>query len=151
MTHYKYSTWLLKKCSCLQRSHNKWKDSLETRAEQTVLRAYVENQAIAGTILLYRVLQNINKRNQRAIKTVSELPFHLPTWLTSGFFISSVKIQTCQDQKFSNKCCNSSKKQISNISNTKWRAKLVGYSIPFQYFLHGASYKIRAFKYYRAD
>ena len=27
--------------------HKKWKDSLETRAEPTVLHAYVENQAYA--------------------------------------------------------------------------------------------------------
>ena len=36
------------------RSHKKWKDSLETRAELAVLRIYVENRAILETILLYR-------------------------------------------------------------------------------------------------
>ena len=38
-------------------SHKKWKDSLETRAERTVLRAYVENQAILQPIFLYRALK----------------------------------------------------------------------------------------------
>ena len=45
--------------------------------------------------------QNINKRNSRAIKTVCELPFYLPMSLISGFFLSSVKIQTSQDQTLS--------------------------------------------------
>ena len=68
---------------------------------------------------------NINKRNSCAIKTVCELPSYLPMWLISWFFLSSVEIQTCQDQTLSEKCCKSSKKQISTIPNTEWRAKLV--------------------------
>ena len=42
--------------------------------------------------------QNINKSIGWAIKAVSELPFFLPMRLISEFFLSSVKIQTCQDQ-----------------------------------------------------
>ena len=34
-------------------SHNKRKDSLETRTQRAVLRTYVENQAILEPILLY--------------------------------------------------------------------------------------------------
>ena len=45
--------------------------------------------------------QNISKQRGRAIKT--ELPFCLPMRLILGFFLSSVKIQTCQDQTFSKK------------------------------------------------
>ena len=37
----------------LQHSHKKLKDSLETRVERAVLRAYVENEAIIELILLY--------------------------------------------------------------------------------------------------
>ena len=37
-----------------KRSHKKRKDSLERRAELTVLRSYVENQAILEPILFYR-------------------------------------------------------------------------------------------------
>ena len=40
--------------SNLKHSHKKRKDSLETRAELTVLCVYVENQAILEPILLYR-------------------------------------------------------------------------------------------------
>ena len=39
----------------LHHSHKKRKDSLETRTERAVLRAYVKNQAILEPILLYRV------------------------------------------------------------------------------------------------
>ena len=35
-------------------SHKKRKDNLETRAEQAVLQAYIENQTILEPILLYR-------------------------------------------------------------------------------------------------
>ena len=38
----------------LDHSHKKREDSLETRAEMTVLLTYVENQAIPEPILLYR-------------------------------------------------------------------------------------------------
>ena len=38
----------------IHHSHKKRKDSLETQAERAVLRAYVQNQAILETILLYR-------------------------------------------------------------------------------------------------
>ena len=78
--------------------------------------------------------QNINKRKGRVIKTVCEIPFYFSMWLISGFFLSFVKIPTCQDQNFWKKCCNSSKKQISSISNTKWRAKLVDHKFLFCYF-----------------
>ena len=44
-------------------SHKKWKDSLETRAERTALRAYVENQAILQPIFLYRALKYKQIRN----------------------------------------------------------------------------------------
>ena len=48
----------------------------ETRAEQTVLCTYVENHAILE--LFSPVHQNINKRKDRATKTVIGLPFFLP-------------------------------------------------------------------------
>ena len=38
----------------LLHGHKKPEDSLETRAEQAVLRAYVENQAILEPVLFYR-------------------------------------------------------------------------------------------------
>ena len=41
-------------CCPFKRSQKKRKDSLETRVELAVLRAYVENQAILEPILLYR-------------------------------------------------------------------------------------------------
>ena len=44
-------------------SHKKRKDSLETRAERAVLRAYVENQAILESILLYRVSKYKQTKN----------------------------------------------------------------------------------------
>ena len=68
--------------NCLEQNHKKRKDSLETRAERVVLRAYVKNHPLS--------------RNKHA------------------------RIKLCQK-----KCRNSSKKQISTISNTEWRAKLV--------------------------
>ena len=37
----------------IQSTVNKWKDSLETRAELAVLWTYVENQAMLEPILLY--------------------------------------------------------------------------------------------------
>ena len=37
----------------LNHSHKKQKDSLETRAEQAILNAYIENQAILEPILFY--------------------------------------------------------------------------------------------------
>ena len=45
-------------------SHKKRKDSLETRAELAVLRAYVENEAILEPILFYRA--STKQTNQRA-------------------------------------------------------------------------------------
>ena len=41
-------------CIHFHHSHNKRKDSLEARAEQAVLHAYVKNQVILEPILLYR-------------------------------------------------------------------------------------------------
>ena len=55
---------------------------------------------ILEPILLYHASKYKKTRKDRAIKTVSELPFF-------------------------KKCCNSSKKHISIISNTEWRSKLV--------------------------
>ena len=60
-----------KEIPSLKHSHKKRKDSLKTRAERAVLRAYVENQANINTL-------NINKRKGRAIKTAIELPFFFP-------------------------------------------------------------------------
>ena len=58
--------------------------------ERAVLHADVENQAILELI-------NINKQKDRAIKNVCEMAFCFPMQLMSDFFLSSVKIQTCQD------------------------------------------------------
>ena len=46
--------FLSKKLIHVNHSHKKWKDSLETQAEQVVLYVYVESQAILEAILLYR-------------------------------------------------------------------------------------------------
>ena len=46
-------------------SQKKRKDSLETQAKGTVLRAYVENQTILELILLYRTLKY--KQQQKKI------------------------------------------------------------------------------------
>ena len=69
--------------------------------------------------------QNINKQKSRVVKAVCEPLFYLPMWLISELFVSSVTIQICQDQTLSKKSFNSSKKQISTISKTEWRTKLV--------------------------
>ena len=108
----------------LDHSHKKRKDRLETQAEGAVLCAYIENHAILEPILLYRA-SKYNKQKCRAIKTVTEVLFFLLIRLISGFFLSSFKIPAFQDQTLSKKCCNFSKKQISTISNTEWRAQLV--------------------------
>ena len=50
---WKNSVWYLP-FTTFYRTHEKWKDSLETRTEQANLRAYVENQAIPKSIFLYR-------------------------------------------------------------------------------------------------
>ena len=75
-------------------SHKKRKDSLETGA---VLCAYVENQSILETILLYRT-SKYKQTKRSTVKTDHELKFYFPMWLISGFFLSSVKIQTCLGQ-----------------------------------------------------
>ena len=108
----------------LYHSHKKRKDILETQAKRTVLRPHVENQDILEPILLYPA-SKYKQTKCRAIKTVCELPFYLSMSLILGFFLSSVKIQTCQDQTFTKNCCSSSKKEISTISNIEWRAELV--------------------------
>ena len=112
----------------LNHSHKKWKDSPEKWAKRSVLATYVENMAtyieivaVENQATFFNVDQNINKWKGRAIRTVCELPFYLPMWLMSRFFLSSVKIQTCQVQVLSTKCCNSSKKQIRTISYTERR------------------------------
>ena len=81
-------------------SHKKQKVSLETRIKQAVIRAYVENQAIIESILLYRASKH-KQTKKPAIKTFCELPFSITMWLISGFFLSSVNIQTCRDQTLS--------------------------------------------------
>ena len=81
-------------------SHKKWKESLETRAEQAVLHACVENQAILEPILLYGA-SKYKQTKRPGYKTICELPFYLPMWLILGLFLSSVKIQTIQDQTLS--------------------------------------------------
>ena len=45
-------------------SNEKRKDSLETRSELAALRSYVENQAILGLILFYRVSKCKETRKQ---------------------------------------------------------------------------------------
>ena len=58
--HRKNALFFLSRSPCAEphglslHSHKKQKDSLETRAEWAVLRAYVENHAILEPILLYR-------------------------------------------------------------------------------------------------
>ena len=49
-------------------SHKKRKDSLDTRAERTVLHAYVENQGILEPILPYRAskYKQIKKQGSQA-------------------------------------------------------------------------------------
>ena len=91
------SPFLANSTSILEHSHKKRKDSLGTRTERAVLLAYVENHAILKPILLCRASKH-NKRKGRAIKTVSELPFFFLCNSYQAFFLSSVKIQTCQDQ-----------------------------------------------------
>ena len=59
LTHKRYSNWSTSVTKFdpqiySNHSHKKWKDSLETRAEPTVLCVYVKNQAILEPILLYR-------------------------------------------------------------------------------------------------
>ena len=49
-----------------KRSQKKRKDSLETRVELAVLRAYVENQAILEPILLYRASKFKQIKEQRS-------------------------------------------------------------------------------------
>ena len=51
--------------------------------------------------------------------------------------------------KFVKKGCSLSKKQISAQSRTEWTVKLVDHKM-FLIILLGASYTIRAFKYYKA-
>ena len=87
-------------------SHKKRKDSLETRAERAVQRAYVQNRDIIESILLYGA-SKYKQTFSRAIKTVCELPFYLAMWLILAFFLSYLKMQTCQDQTLSKTCCNS--------------------------------------------
>ena len=97
--------------NALEHSYKIRKESLEARAERAILRVYVENQIILEHILLYHTSKY--KHTQRlGYKTVCKLSYYLSLWLISGFFLSSVMIQTCQDQTSSK----SSKKQISTIS-----------------------------------
>ena len=104
--------------------NKKHKNSLETRVESAVVRAYVENQATLEPILVC-VQQNIKKQKSRAVEIVCESPFYLPMWLISGFFLFSVKMQTCQAKSDCAKnVCNFSMKIISTISNIEHRAKL---------------------------
>ena len=103
--------------------------------------AHVEIQAILGPILLYRA-SNISKQKHWVIKTVFELLFYLSIWLISECFppqsrYKHAKIKSCQKKKIIinkiKKCCKSSKKQSSTMSNTKWRTKLVDHK-SFYYF-----------------
>ena len=95
----------------------------------------------------FTVHQNINKRNSCGIKTVCELPFYLPMLLLSFFFLplsryKHARIKLCQ------KCCSSSKKQISTAQNGAPNQQIIKF---FFTILLGVSYKIRASKYYEAD
>ena len=74
-----------------------WKQSLETRAELSVLRTYVENQAKLELILLYRN-QNIYKPKSRAARTVYRHIFLRFYKIIVSFFSSLFKMQTKLDQ-----------------------------------------------------
>ena len=67
-----------------------------------------------------------------------------PWWLISGVFFLSQDTDMPGSKFVKKKCCNSSKKRISTISNTEWRVKLrVFFTI-----LLGDSCEIRGFFYW---
>ena len=76
-----------------QQSRKKREDSLETRAEQAALRAYVENQAMLEPIPLYRASKYKQTQKLGFQFPFIELSLYLPMQLISGFFSSFL----CQD------------------------------------------------------
>ena len=81
-----------------QHSRKKRKDSLDTRAELAVLRAYVENQAILEPILPYRASKCEDTKEQRCEHC---LWTHIFTFLCDYCLLFSfffAKMQTKQDQ-----------------------------------------------------
>ena len=72
--------WPLKDVKCNHvintyiHSHRKWKDNLDTGAKQIALVAYVKNQAILETILLYRAsnFKQTKKQGSKASVTVDK-------------------------------------------------------------------------------
>ena len=79
----------------LEHSHKKRKDSLETRAELTVPRTYVENQAILKPILLISKCKQT--KEQGSEDCLWTHIFYLFIRL-SAFFLFYVKMQIKQDQ-----------------------------------------------------
>ena len=123
----------------IYRSHKKRKLSLETKAKQAVLCAYLENQATLELVLHYRA----SKCRQTKYWGSQDSLFTL-------YWFKHAVIKMCHNRlQFVKKHT-----QISAISNTGLRTKLhVDYKILFYYFL-GASYaKIseETFKYHRAS
>ena len=58
----------------------KWKDSLKTRAERAVLRAYIENQAILEPTLLFREFKRIQSpfwKHHVNVLLIYSLLYHL--------------------------------------------------------------------------
>ena len=79
-------------------SHKKRKDSMETRAKLAILCSYVHNQAMLEPILLSRASkckQTKEQGSEDCLWTHFFLPFYK---IIVSFFLSSVKMQTKQDQ-----------------------------------------------------
>ena len=105
----------------LEHSHKKRKDSLETRAELTVPRTYVENQAILKPILLISKCKQTKEQGSEHCYGLLFLPFYK---IIVSFFSF-----LCQDaNKTISDCgtidCNLSKKHKLTLYKTERRAKL---------------------------
>ena len=82
----------------LFRSQSYETDSLETRAEMALLRAYVENTKLYQNPFFFIGHQNVNKPKSRAARTFYGLIF-LPLYkIIVRFFLFYVKMQIKQDQ-----------------------------------------------------
>ena len=85
----------------LQKTQSKkQKVSLETRVKLAVLHAYVENQAILESIIVYHASKH-KQMKRPGYQEFFSTPI-LPSYVTNiKIFLSSVKIQKCRDQTLS--------------------------------------------------